>query len=277
MGDQAEGAFLRQPPENSLKKVPVLQLLPRIDTRTLLSPSSCIIHFSPFTPSKHPPPFSLPLLILFSALHKHPLTSLIHNSVSSAGHSLTSAHSHPARTPPSTTPASPTPTPPPNPNFSYIAIEPDAPDISQAPAFLPVPAVRHCTKSLSVDHPPSCVVFCVAQFCLHHLALYLGLRIRLPRPHPLPRLPSNDEDKDARDFTVSSSPPFAYATYEVRAAFLRICPAVVYIRLQQPPWRPPDARAPTAAGLAQFARPTRRWPLQSGLPLASGIDAALTS
>ncbi|KAJ7694314.1 hypothetical protein B0H14DRAFT_3530729 [Mycena olivaceomarginata] len=173
------------------------------------------------SPSRHPPPFSssLPLLILFSTLHKRPLTSLIHNSVSSAGHSLTSAHSHPARTTPSTTPAPPTPTPPPNPNF-YIAIEPDVPDITQAPAFSPVPAIRHCTKSLSVDRPPSCV-FCVAQSRLHHLELYLGLRILPPQPDPLPRLPSNDEDTDARDFTVSSSPPFAYATAHPRTRFER--------------------------------------------------------
>jgi hypothetical protein len=164
------------------------------------------VHFSLFhhasfnflpSPFQHPPPFpsSLPLVILVSTLHKHPLTSLIHNSVSSAGHSLTSAHSHPARTPPSTTPAPPTPTPPPNPNFSYITIEPNAPDITQAPVFSPVPAIRHCTKSLSVDHLPSCVVSCIAQFRLHHLELYLGLRIRPPQPDPLQ---SNDEDKDVR-------------------------------------------------------------------------------
>jgi hypothetical protein len=94
-------------------------------------------------------------------------------------------------------PAPPTPTPAPNPNFSYIAIEPDAPNITQAPVFPPVSAIHHYTKSLSVDHPPSCIIFCVAQFRLHHLELYLGLRIRLPQPEPLPQLASNDEDKDA--------------------------------------------------------------------------------
>ncbi|KAJ7711418.1 hypothetical protein B0H14DRAFT_3639761 [Mycena olivaceomarginata] len=223
MGDQAEGAFLRgvylntltsqpivykddyqQPPENSLKKVPVLQVG-----------------------------------------------------------------------------APPTPTPPPNPNFSYIAIEPNAPDITQAPVFSPVPAIRHCTKSLSVDHPPSCVVFCVAQFRLHHLELHLGLRIQPPQPDPLPRLPSNDEDKDTPDFTVSSSPPFAYATARPRTRFEQRFSA----------FAPPSSTSGSSnrhsgrLTLARLPQPARRGShvrlidgrYNQGLPFASGLDAALTS
>jgi hypothetical protein len=55
------------------------------------------------------------------------------------------------------------------------------------------------SKSLSVDPPPKCVVFCVAGcFHLHHLQLQPHLRVRPPQSDPLPRPLGKDEDNDAR-------------------------------------------------------------------------------
>ncbi|KAF8157524.1 hypothetical protein K438DRAFT_2074051 [Mycena galopus ATCC 62051] len=80
---------------------------------------------------------------------------------------------------------------------------------------LPPPGQDQLEKA--VPEVPSRVVFCVTcYFRLHHLQFHLRLRVRPPQPDPLPRLLGNGEDKDARDFAVSSFPPFAYATARLR-------------------------------------------------------------
>ncbi|KAJ7336747.1 hypothetical protein DFH08DRAFT_1017798 [Mycena albidolilacea] len=143
--------------------------------------------------------------------------------------------------------------------FSYMTIEPNAPDITQAPAFSPV---RLSATAQSRFQSNTCRA--VSSSALHATSASTTCNSTYSsasgRRSPPPLLSCQARKRILKYASLSTyAKPSARRLRLVLPAVcecdcapaLPVCPAVVYIWLQQRPWRPTAARAPTPADLAQ--------------------------